>query len=272
MKRSIFRLFQASIITIFGFAANSVFAAYGICLKKEISADGSAWYDANTQAEAVLITDTAFFRFTVSKCPDNPGGLNNIVLTDDLIGLTQSIEDLPHSTTEWPERIFTTQVDGYCDGQGYKENVAQVTALNQYGGEVAPASDNAWAMCEDIPTGGEGCTPGYWKQSQHFDSWAVDTNTTFAEVFGRSIEIRVKRQGKVYEPTLLEALNATGGQVNMAARHATAAYLNAMNSGVMFDITPASVIEAFQSSFDNDNYGVLIENLVNLNEQGCPLN
>ncbi|NVJ51945.1 MAG: hypothetical protein HWE13_04460 [Gammaproteobacteria bacterium] len=272
MKPSLIRLLQVLTITVMGLAANSAMAAYGICLKKEISADGSAWYDANTQAEAVVISDTAFFRFTVSKCPDHPGGLNNILLTDNDIGLSTPIADLPHSTTEWPEHVYTTQVDGYCDGQGYKENVAQVTALNQYGGTVTPATDNAWALCEDIPVGGEGCTPGYWKQSQHLDSWPVDTNTTFLEVFGRSIEIKIKRQGKVYEPTLLEALNANGGQVNMAARHAVAAYLNAMNSGVMYDVTPDSVIEAFQMSFDNSNYGVLIENLVNFNEQGCPLN
>lgn len=274
MRKVIPTIAQLFVLALSGILySNSAVASYEICLKKEISNDGVTWYDANNQAEAVLITDSAHFRFTVTKCPDNPGGLINIVLTDPLLAIAESLEPLPHSHTDYPERIFTYEDLGFCDGNsGYVENIAQVIANPKFDTGERSATDNAWGFCEEIPTGGEGCTPGYWKQDHHYDSWPVDLSTTFYDVFGRSIDIRVKRQGTIYEPTLLEALNATGGQVNMAARHAVAAYLNASSSGVSFDLTPSSVIEAFQTSFDNDNYGVLIQNLVDLNEQGCPLN
>lgn len=274
MRKVLPNLGQLLLLALSGLLySNAALADFEICLKKEISNDGTTWYDANDQAEAVLISGSAHFRFTVTKCPGKAGGLYNIVLTDPMLAIEKSMENLPHSETEYPERVFTYEDLGFCDGvEGYIENVARVdsTVLNTE--ETRSAIDNAWGFCEEIPSGGEGCTPGYWKQEQHFDSWPVDLSTTFYQVFGRSIDIRIKRQGTINEPTLLEALNATGGQVNMAARHAVAAYLNASSSGVSFDLTPSSVIEAFQTSFDNDNYGVLIQNLVDLNEQGCPLN
>ncbi len=274
MKRMFTKL-NVLLVALFSTAlySTSALADYEICLKKEISDDGVAWFDANTQAEAVMISGSAHFKFTVTKCPGKPGGLHNIVLTDPLLSISEPMENLPHSETEYPERVYYYEDLGFCDGNnGYLENVAIVNATVLDSAETRSATDNAWGYCEEIPQGGEGCTPGYWKQSQHLDSWPVDVNTTFYEVFGRSIEIRIKRQGTVYEPTLLEALNANGGQVNMAARHATAAYLNAMSSGVNFDMTSSYVVNAFQSSFDSGSYGVLIQGLVDANEQGCPLN
>jgi hypothetical protein len=274
MKR-IKRYFYSIVFIVFSTLAYSLTASasYKICLQKEVSNDGVAWFDANTQAEAVVINDDVFFRFTVTKCPTNPGGLKDIVLEDPMLNLIVGLEDLPHSTTEYPVRIYSLDLPGYCAGdEGYKENVATVTARNFINTANVSASDNAWVYCENIQQGGgEGCTPGYWKQPQHADSWGVDINTTFLEVFGRSIEVKIKKQGAIYEPTLLEALDANGGQVNMAARHAAAAYLNAVSS-VNYDMSETAIIEAFQNSFDDDNYGVLIQNLVDFNEQGCPLN
>jgi len=273
MKRIKRNLYSILFIALSAFVYSSTASAsFKLCFKKEVSNDGVAWYDANTQAEAVVISDDAFFRFTVTKCPNNPGGFKNIVVEDPSLNLVVGLDSLPHSTTEYPESVYSLDYSGYCHGdEGYKENVATVTATEFSNTGEQTVSDNAWVYCEDIPQGGEGCTPGYWKQPQHADSWAVDINTTFLEVFGRSIEIKIKKQGSIYEPTLLEALNANGGQVNMAARHAAAAYLNAVSS-VNFDMSANTVIESFQTSFDSDNYGVLIQNLVDFNEQGCPLN
>ncbi|TQV71622.1 hypothetical protein FLL45_20955 [Aliikangiella marina] len=275
--KGIFVKFSLSVLLIlvsalFSLEAN---ASYKLCVKKEVSNDGIAWFDANTQAEAVVISDTAHFRFTVIKCPESNGGFVDLTLEDPMLNISEPLEDLAFGFNDPTDRGFTTEVVGFCAGEtGYKENIMTVTGLPSLHPELGyqSYSDNAWAYCEDTPVGGDGCTPGYWKQDHHLDSWPVDTNISFYEVFGRSIEIKIKKQGKIYEPSLLQALNASGGQVNMAARHAAAAYLNAMANGVNYDMTANAVIEAFQTSFDNNNYGVLIQNLVDFNEQGCPLN
>src|SRR5215210_35264 len=45
--------------------------------------------------------------------------------------------------------------------------------------------DGCSKTCEvEQPDGNEGCTPGYWKQPQHFDSWVVySPNQLFSSVF-----------------------------------------------------------------------------------------
>jgi hypothetical protein len=90
------------------------------------------------------------------------------------------------------------------------------------------------------PPGGEGCTPGFWKQDQHFDSWVgFAPGDSFETVFGVDVTLRSGGQGTVDDPTLLDALNANGGGVNALARHAVAALLNASNPDVASDFTVA---------------------------------
>lgn len=115
-----------------------------------------------------------------------------------------------------------------------------------------------------------GCTPGYWKQQQHFGQWpaAYTTNTRFEFVFGRDVL-------GAADPTLLEALRLNGGGVNALIRHSAAALLNAAHPGVNSNIafnTPTEVIAAFQAAFDNGDYEPLKNLLESSNENGCPLN
>jgi hypothetical protein len=118
------------------------------------------------------------------------------------------------------------------------------------------------------PTGNQGCTPGYWKQSQHFGSWTTytqnaDFDATFAvDFFNPNI-------------TLLEALGRNGGGVNALARHGGAALLNSASAGVDYAYTTAQVIDVVQG--DGAYSGLSIEARKNLlaaaNEGagGCPL-
>lgn len=114
-----------------------------------------------------------------------------------------------------------------------------------------------------IPTGGgEGCTPGYWKQSQHFDSWVGYTpgqlfSTVFADAF----------PGK----TLLQVLGQGGGGLNALGRHTVAALLNA-SSSVDYDLNTAQVIAAFNAAFASGDYETQKNIFAGFNEQGCPLN
>lgn len=74
-----------------------------------------------------------------------------------------------------------------------------------------------------VPAGAcSGCTPGYWKQRQHFDSWVGYTpGDSLQGVFGTDVP----------EMTLLEALSAQNKDVGSGVgaaliRHAVAALLN----------------------------------------------
>ena len=124
------------------------------------------------------------------------------------------------------------------------------------------------------PKGGEGCTPGYWKQDQHFDSWVeFEPGDFFEAVFGvEDVTVRAGGRSTIDNPTLLEALNATGGGVNALARHAVAALLNASNPDVESDFTVAEVIALVQEAFESGDFETAQRLLAAANEQGCPLN
>lgn len=115
--------------------------------------------------------------------------------------------------------------------------------------------------------GGEGCTPGYWKQPQHFDSWTAPytPSTQFSAVFADAFP------GK----TLLQVVSGGGGGLNALGRHAVAALLNTASSGVDYDLSTAQVIAAFNAAYASGNVET-IENQKNIfagyNEQGCDLN
>jgi hypothetical protein len=119
------------------------------------------------------------------------------------------------------------------------------------------------------PTGFQGCTPGYWKQDQHFDSWQTySPNDKFNAVFSVSGPLPNNL-------TLLDALNLGGGGVNALARHAVAGLLSSVNSAVDYGLTPAEVIARVQAAIANSNATVVEaakNELAALNEKGCPLN
>ena len=112
-----------------------------------------------------------------------------------------------------------------------------------------------------------GCTPGFWKQSHHFDSWPAPytPGSSFENVFGRDVP---------GEPLLVEALRLKRGGLNALMRHATAALLNAASPDVAADPafdTPAEVIAAFQAAFDSGDFETTKALLEDSNELGCPL-
>lgn len=112
------------------------------------------------------------------------------------------------------------------------------------------------------PGGGEGCTPGYWKQEQHFDSWVGYSpnqafDSVFADAFGSA--------------TLLEVLGLNGGGLNALGRHAVAALLSASSDDVDYDLTVQQVIDAFNAAYASGDYETQKNIFDRLNNQGCPL-
>ena len=119
---------------------------------------------------------------------------------------------------------------------------------------------------EDDNQGGEGCTPGYWKQAHHYDSWVgYAPNQSFEGVFGRDAFSG--------DPTLGAVLGFGGGGLKALGRHTVAALLNASSPDVSYEYSKSEVISMFQAAFDSG--GSAVESTKNLfeaaNEAGCPL-
>lgn len=122
--------------------------------------------------------------------------------------------------------------------------------------------------CEPPDTGGgEGCTPGYWKQPHHFDSW-VATGYSPADDFDTVFGL----DPGTTEWTLLDGVSAKGGKQNALARHGVAALLNSSNPDVSYGFSAADVISKVQQGFDTENWNFYKDQLEGENEAGCPLN
>ena len=107
-----------------------------------------------------------------------------------------------------------------------------------------------------------GCTPGFWKQPQHLDSWVgYAPGASFEATFGVDLES---------DMTLLQALGANGGGVNALARHAVAALLNsgALSFGMTADEVRDAVVAALADGGDIEGTK---DAFAALNEAGCPL-
>ncbi len=129
----------------------------------------------------------------------------------------------------------------------------------------------------------QGCTPGFWKQAHHLDSWQeFGPNTRFNRVFANAFP------GK----TLREVLQLRGGGLNALGRHTVAALLNAAHDDVAYGMTVDEVVQAFNQAYagtptrfkkrlhkrshlarlHRDRYEDLKNLFEEYNERGCPLN
>jgi hypothetical protein len=114
--------------------------------------------------------------------------------------------------------------------------------------------------CDTPNGGGEGLTPGYWKN--HLDDWVptgYGPDDSFNDIFG-----------VVTDPalTLDEAVNKKGNSINSLIRHAVAALLNANHPNIDYDLTEAEVIAIVQEGFATGNYKDAKNILEPFNEQG----
>ncbi len=145
---------------------------------------------------------------------------------------------------------------------GQTEVYAIFVAVFVPGQERPTKLSGKWRVdCDkEPPGGGEGCTPGFWKT--HPEVWPIPTASDFDTIFGRD----------AFTPniTMLQAVNLRGGQLNALSRHATAAYLNAIDPVVNYDMTAAGVVAAFQAAFDSGDFNTTKNIFEALNEQGCP--
>jgi hypothetical protein len=110
-------------------------------------------------------------------------------------------------------------------------------------------------------TGGQGCTPGYWKN--HTGSWVGYSPTAlFDKVFG------VTYYGSL---TLEQALNAKGGGFNALARHAASALLNSSNSNISYGLTTSEIIALVQKAVKTNEPELIKDEFAALNETECSI-
>jgi hypothetical protein len=127
------------------------------------------------------------------------------------------------------------------------------------------------------PPGDDGCTPGYWKQDQHFDSWI---STGFSPFQTLESVFNVPDSLGMDNNTLLQALNFGGGPgVSGAAqnllRAAVAALLNSAHPGVDYPRTTAEVIASVNAALASNNRTTMLTLAAGLdadNNLGCTLN
>jgi len=114
--------------------------------------------------------------------------------------------------------------------------------------------------------GDEGCTPGYWKQEQHFDSWPAPytPDMLFSDVFEDAFP----------GLTLVDVAANGGGGLDALGRHTVAALLNGASDGVNYEFTDEEVIQMFNDLFPGteEEYEALKDTFEYNNELGCPLN
>lgn len=110
----------------------------------------------------------------------------------------------------------------------------------------------------------QGCSPGYWKQPQHFGSYPTEMgiypNTLFVDVFGEDAFPGM---------TLLQVLSQGGGGLNALGRQIVSAYLNAA-SIENYPYDPDEVAADFRDVYPGGNYSALMEKYEDLQDP-CPL-
>ena len=127
---------------------------------------------------------------------------------------------------------------------------------------------------ELLPSGGEGCTPGYWKNHAGAYSFSVGGRKkpsawqVYSPPAGYDATFGVTSS---FNSTLIAALIRGGGGENALGRHAVAALLNAAHSGVSYAFTTSQVIALVQSAYASGDFTGIKDQLAAANEQGCPL-
>jgi hypothetical protein len=156
----------------------------------------------------------------------------------------------PEDASTWP---------GF-DGTNRILVAAAMVAVTPPGGSTIKVTSKQWKIIchpDEPDTGGfNGCTLGYWKQDQHFDSWTgYAPGDLFDAVFGVDSNLNPPgNEGAYANPTLLQALEIGGGGENAMARQAVAALLNSTSPGVNYQMTTAEVIADVLAAYASGNF------------------
>lgn len=237
----------------------------------EVSNDEEALYVTFSTVDGWLLTEThVAVGASLSDLPQNKAG-------NPIPGHFEYKEDHDPAVRSF---TYTISLDGLEVGEElYIAAHAAMVLVDEEGnvvqgetgwGEGPGFSGRNWAMyfhhtvqeCEDGEEPAlQGCTPGYWRQSHHFDNWVgFSPADDFGEVVDRDVELSLRR-----------TISAQGGDLYALLRHTTAALLNAANPEVNYPYTVEEVVELFQNAYDAGEYEWAKDLLDEANNLGCPL-
>lgn len=197
--------------------------------------------------------DDIEFEIAVTNVGDQT--LTGVEVSDPLAPECDAVLDdlAPGATTTYTCAMFDIDADF----------TNQACVVASVGAVVVNDCDDSSVTVEQ-PVNLQGCTPGYWKQSHHFDDWvAYAPGDDFESIF----MVDATRSG-----SLLRALKRGGGSEIALGRHAVAALLNSVNSNVAYAFTAAEVIDLVQIAYTDGSFNEVKNLLESENERGCPLN
>jgi uncharacterized repeat protein (TIGR01451 family) len=208
----------------------------GICVKDEDCATVDLVHpcieiDKMVDNPKPCFGDTVTYLICIRNTGDWP--LENVVVTDPLL---LDGDPLPGFPTELPPGVEVCKEFQYVVPEKAPcplVNTARVDS-DPKGPMKNPINDEACAKICPESCGGEGCTPGFWKNNgdkhgasawcESIDGILISPSTPISEVFilNEPLEIRGNGKSKIKNPTLLQALGANGGGVNAMIRHGVA--------------------------------------------------
>jgi hypothetical protein len=172
----------------------------------------------------------------------NIGGVNDLIFvventrvpisgTDTPTPVGQACPLRPHAKNTANTGVF------YDEDPGYDA----VICLNPTG--LLYKATVSWA--EPVQTGGQGCSPGYWKN--HAFPAGYSKGQLFSSVFENAFP----------GLTLQAVLELKGGGLNALGRQTVSAYFNAVALGSNYEMTAAQVIAAFNAAYPGSDYETL---------------
>jgi len=167
----------------------------------------------------------------------------------------------PMNTANWP--VFNTTTNERAIA------IAALVKVTSGGTTTKLVSKQWWVRCVPPHAPFQGCTPGYWRQDQHFDSWVptgLSPSDDYNTVFGVTASFNPH--------TLLDAVWLGGGGEFALARHAVAALLDALTPGLNYQYTAAQIIAGVQNAYATGDFETFKSALdfANNASGGCPLN
>ncbi|MBY0309334.1 MAG: hypothetical protein K2Q09_11380, partial [Phycisphaerales bacterium] len=255
---------------------NGVNNNFGEILASSIS--GYVYYDQNNDG-TFQGTESAIPGTTVTLTGTNDLGQSVSLTTTTNASGFYSFGNLRPGTYVLTE----TQPAGYLDGKDTIGTPGGTTANDVFSSIVLAAGFNGvqnnfgellafidiekYVNSVQSPTaGGEGLTPGYWKQSQHFSQWYTYTQSqNYNSIFGLT---PAQEDASL---TMLGALGRGGGGANALGRHAAAALLNAANPNVSYAYTTSQIISMVQSAYATGSFEATKNLLAAENEKEADL-
>jgi len=170
----------------------------------------------------------------------------------------------PSGTSEWEKFLISTKAGDNPDylvasipAGKWKLRIEGMDVFNQF------ALHFNKSLEPTIPGNAQGCSPGYWKQSQHFDSYPVG-------VTPNSLFTSVGFENAFPNKTLVQVLSTGGGGLTALGRIIVGAYLNAATIP-NFPFTAQQVVNDFNAVFPGGDYEKLKSKYENLQDP-CPFN